>query len=429
MTRYVAYITIEAKTSLKVGSNASDFIQDSPIQKDWNGLPMILGTSIAGVLRKEFEEKIANEIFGDENGSKVIISNALLLDENKKVSENLLLNKSDFLKLFENLPIREHTAIDTKGVAKEHSKFDEEIVFKGSQFKFSIEYIEDDKQIFEHILDKLYQTHFRIGGGSTKGFGSIKIIDIKTRKFDKTNYTQYSSSLNYKLLDNYTKQNTTSRKYTTYTLTLKPDDFFIFGSGFGDEKADNTPVYEKVIDYERGDVTQKQILIPASSIKGAISHRVAYHYNRYLLEKNQNNNKNYDYKKTGEDNEAVKILFGHKKEEKDGKELGQKGKILISDCFESKAKEKVFDHVAIDRFTGGAIEGALFQEKTITYDDKFTVEILLEKDDENIPYQKAIRAFEDTLKDIKNGMLPLGGMTTKGHGIFSGSVEKDGEEL
>ena len=58
MTRFVAHITIEAKTPLKVGSNENDILQDSPIQKDWNNLPMILGTSIAGVLRKEFDQNI-----------------------------------------------------------------------------------------------------------------------------------------------------------------------------------------------------------------------------------------------------------------------------------------------------------------------------------------------------------------------------------
>jgi len=44
-TRYIAHVTLEADTPLKVGSSASDFMKDSPIQKDWNGLPMILGTS------------------------------------------------------------------------------------------------------------------------------------------------------------------------------------------------------------------------------------------------------------------------------------------------------------------------------------------------------------------------------------------------
>ena len=84
---FIAHIIFEAKTALKVGSKNADFLQDSPIQKDWNGLPMILGTSLTGVLRKEFDDEIANEIFGSGDiGSKTIISSALLLDE-KAISD------------------------------------------------------------------------------------------------------------------------------------------------------------------------------------------------------------------------------------------------------------------------------------------------------------------------------------------------------
>ncbi len=38
-------------------------------------------------------------------------------------------------------------------------------------------------------------------------------------------------------------------------------------------------------------------------------------------------------------------------------------------------------------------------------------------------------AFEEALKDITTGMLALGGMTTKGHGIFVGDLFRDGELL
>ncbi|OCR90096.1 RAMP superfamily CRISPR-associated protein, partial [Campylobacter fetus] len=96
----------------------------------------------------KFEDK-TSDIFGKENGSKIIISNALLLDKNAKVCETLLLEKDDFLRLFENLPLREHTAIDEKGVTINGAKFNEEVVFKGSRFKFSIELVEDDKTSFD----------------------------------------------------------------------------------------------------------------------------------------------------------------------------------------------------------------------------------------------------------------------------------------
>jgi len=417
--RHIAHIIIEADTPLKIGSNASDFIQDSPIQKDWNGLPMILGTSIAGVLRKDFNGD-ADDIFGKENGSKVIISNALLLDEKHQVNEELLLEKSDFLKIFDNLPIREHTAINDKGVTRNGAKFDEEIVYKGTKFKFSIELIDDNKSTFEDILNLIASSSFRLGGGSTKGFGKMKIVEIKTDIFDINSYENYSSSLNHTLQTNYDLKEITSNTHTKYTLNIKPDDFFMFGSGFGDEDADMTPVYERIVDYKKGGLSDEMILIPASSIKGAISHRTTYHYN---LQNDRFIGCDGDKKPL----ETIKEIFGEAKQSEEN--LGFKGKALFSDCFASKSDEKVFDHVSIDRFTGGAIDGALFQEKTIADDKKYTIEILLEKDDENIEFQKAIKAFEASLDDICTGMLALGGATTKGHGVFSGTILKDGKVL
>jgi CRISPR/Cas system CSM-associated protein Csm3 (group 7 of RAMP superfamily) len=244
-------------------------------------------------------------------------------------------------------------------------------------------------------------------------------------KSDLNEYLNKTSSLNsnFKWQDfKKDDDNLYKNSYTKYTLTLKPDDFFIFGSGFGDDEADNIPVYEKVVVWEnnRGSFSQEKVLIPASSIKGAIAHRVAFHYNRLNNATIENGNG-----KVGEENEAVVGIFGHKKESKDNKELGKKGKILIGDCFIDNQPTKVFDHVAIDRFTGGAIDGALFQEKTVASDDSFVVEILLDKSVDG----DELEAFEKTLKDISSGMLGLGGMTTKGHGFFSGEVFKDGDRL
>ncbi|MDQ7060880.1 MAG: RAMP superfamily CRISPR-associated protein [Sulfurimonas sp.] len=410
MTRKVAHITLQAVSPLKVGSNASDLIQDSPIQRDFNALPMILGTSIAGVLRKDFKAEKVNDIFGDDNGSKVIFSNALLLDENDKVSEELLLEKSRFLKLFDNLPIREHTAITEKGVAKEHGKFDEEVVYRGTRFKFSIELIENDKESFEEILSLLSSTSFRLGGGSTKGFGKFKIIEIKTDEFDLESYENYSSSLNHLLSKTHKIESVNSSNYIKYSLKIKPDDFFMFGSGFGDSDADMTPVYEQTIDYDKKDLTDKMILIPASSLKGAIAHRTTYHYN---LKKER-------YIGNSDAKESIKEIFGEAKDSK--KEIdGSKGKVIFSDCFLVDNNEsKIFDHVSIDRFTGGAIDGALFQEKTIAQKDELEIEILLHKD--VVGTEK--EAFESALTDITTGMLALGGMTTKGHGVFIGSWSK-----
>lgn len=414
-TRYIAHVTLEADTPLKIGSSASDFMKDSPIQKDWNGLPMILGTSLAGVLRKDFDGD-RDEIFGSENGSKVIFSNLLLLDEKEEVNEGLLLEKSAFLKLFENLPQREHTAITDKGVAKEHSKFDEEVVYKGTRFKFSMEMLED-KNAFDTIIEMLQSPSFRVGGGSTKGFGKFKVLDIAEMVIDSPDkLAKYSSSLNSKIEKGRVGSSTIkSKTHTIYKLNIKPDDFFMFGSGFGDADADQTPVVEKVIDYASKGLSANHILIPASSLKGAIAHRTAYHYNL----------QNELYIGNDEARLVISELFGEAKNSK--KEIdGSKGKVLFSDLFKPDMGEsKVFDHVAIDRFTGGGIDGALFQEKTTAQSDEWEVEMLLEKGVSD----EVIKAFESALDDVCRGMLALGGATTKGHGVFSGEILKDGEVL
>jgi CRISPR/Cas system CSM-associated protein Csm3 (group 7 of RAMP superfamily) len=301
-------------------------------------------------------------------------------------------------------------------VAKEHSKFDEEIVYKGTRFKFSIEMIEDDKKSFDNILNLLLSPSFRFGGGTTKGFGKVNILEIKTQSYTKDTYENYSSSLNHSLSTKYSIKKTEAKKFSTYTLKITPDDFFIFGSGFGDSDADSTPIYEKVIDYQNAKLSNTQILIPASSIKGALAHRTVYHYNLQQKLFIGNN----------EAKATIKELFGEAKNSKEDIE-GSKGKILFSDCFKADNNEtKTFDHVAIDRFTGGAMSGALFQEKTIADDREYEIEILLENKDIDEPY---IKAFESALKDICSGMLPLGGMTTKGHGVFTGELLKDGEKI
>ena len=433
-TRYIAHITLEAQTPLKVGSSDSDFMKDSPIQKDWNGLPMILGTSIAGVLRKDFEGN-DDEVFGKEFGSKVIFSNALLVDENGKVNEGLLLEKTPFLELFDNLPQREHTAITEKGVAKEHSKFDEEVVYKGTQFKFALEMLEDESS-FKQLLAMLQSPAFRLGGGSTKGFGKFKVLEILTQTLETPQaLANYSISLNSTEGSRVDLSTTNEAKnHSIYKLNIAPDDFFMFGSGFGDDDADQIPVVEKIIDYKAKGLSKNHILIPATSIKGALSHRTAFHYNKKMLEEKK------DHTQIAENNDAVKAIFGHKKELAEDKktELGQKGRILIADCFKEENKEstKVFDHVAIDRFTGCGLDGALFQEKTTAQEDEWEVEILLEhnkenknlsdeeKKEEKNKYQKAVKAFESTLDDVCSGMLPLGGATTKGHGVFTGTWSK-----
>ncbi len=313
--------------------------------------------------------------------------------------------------------------ITDKGVADKDNrgKFDEEVVYKGTRFKFRLELIgnEEDAGTWETLLANIDNRIFRLGGGTTRGFGDIRVLhehsSFEIFNIADEKYRNSTASLN-ETYDKPLPKNSGEMEYTHYHLHLQPDDFSIFGSGFGDDDADMTPVYEQVVDYDKGRLSEEKILIPASSIKGAVAHRTAYHYNKLkgrTIEKGDG--------RVGEENEAVNAIFGEKKDENRGK----KGIVLMSDCFLKKADEKVFDHVAIDRFTGGAIESALFQEKTVAGVDRFGIDIYLKPIDD----KESVEAFEKALGDICTGLLPLGGSVTKGHGVFHGELLRNGEKI
>jgi len=437
--RYVASIVIEADTPLRTGGNKEDLLLDAPVLRDYNELPMILGTSIAGALRAEYGEYAddVDGLFGFQEGergagSRVVVSNAHLIDEKGEAVESLRLEKSGFLKLFETLPVREHVRIGHRGVAEHHGKFDEELCYKGTRWRFELELIgsEGDEREWNRLLTLLSLPTFRLGAGTRRGYGKLKIVSIHSALFDIRDeaYARKSASLNDVVGEKWTKPEALEKAFDRYEITLKPDDFFMFGSGLEDEDADMTPVKEPVIEWrEMHDpkLSEEYILVPASSIKGALSHRTAFYFNMSqgiwaedVIPGGEEENH------TGESNRAVGELFGRAKGKED---KGRKGRIILSDIFIQKWEEKVFDHVKIDRFTGGAKDGALFQEKVVATDEVLKMEIVVERL-QKIP-DEYTEAFERALLDLVEGRLPLGGNSNRGHGIFRGEISKNGEEL
>jgi len=237
------------------------------------------------------------------------------------------------------------------------------------------------------------------------------------------------------------------------------DSFFHFGAGFGDEEVDNINYTEFVLDWDSDQLEAEypfveKFVIPGTSIKGALAHRTSFHYNKengnfvenlieqretntessmdlsgykleetteglerqkkelkaYLksLEIEQQNNALFD-KVVGSNNEGVKSLFGKAKTSE--VDTGTSGSIIIKDIYLPIATpQTIFYHNKIDRYTGGTIDSALFSERVLSID-----EISL-----CIKYKEGIdlKYFEMALTDLKMGMLPLGGLVNKGHGVF-----------
>lgn len=472
---YIARILLEAETILSIGSDSLHYDQDQPVDKDWNNLPYIPATTITGFLRK----CIPNEsLFGDEknnnnnvqtNGSNFICSDALLhngsgvLEElvpKLELEEKEVVENDKFYYRYLNLPLRQHTAINHLGSADDGSKFDNEFVYKGSRFLLEIS-LEVDKKCedeWKEILNSFYRNDFYLGAGETNNYGLLSVVEINHNCFDlttqkgKNNYLNFDVSLNNKEgLEKYELEDDIEKEYNEEEITFSgKNSFFHFGAGIGDGDVDDANYTEIVVVWENNKPNfVTNYVIPGTSIKGALAHRVAFHYNnekeisvesilekalasfeleplpntieelelqKQELEKQLAQLKEIDAKKlfqpyVGSNNNGVKTIFGSAKNTTT--EEGQMGSIIVEDTYLNKEdyNEIVFNHNKIDRFTGGTINSALFNEKVLEIP-----EVTFKFKYKNNVWE--IDALKNAITDLENGLLPIGGKVNKGHGIL-----------
>ncbi|WP_288801207.1 RAMP superfamily CRISPR-associated protein [uncultured Fibrobacter sp.] len=462
--RILARVVLQAETPIIIGCGEKNGFTDSLIQKDVNGLPYIPASSIAGCLRHAIApgvgKDVENAMFGfqksgEGEGSRFIFTDGRMVSSDGLVVDGLHsidFEGDAFYAHFAKLPIRDHVRISHKGAAEKGGKFDEEVVFKGTRFCFEVEFLpatDADVNYMELVLQQLSMSCFRIGGGTRSGFGKVKVVELcklKLNLHDEEDFARYankSSDLSdpvgfWKAVPRANLKSVDSEGWTVYQLNLKAADFFLFGSGTGDDEVDICNAMGTQIEWRDGKpcFSENLVLIPGSSVKGAISHRVAFIYNKLKgitaeqIKADADANgvtfqeKALEY--TGDNNLAVRTLFGSQK-------IGNisRGSVLISDVMRkgrTGKPTKIMNHVSVDRFTGGAVEGALFSEKPWASDKElFNLELAVENS--AIQEELVKKAFESTLKEIASGVLPLGGGVNRGNGVFKGEVKRNGEVI
>lgn len=490
--RYLARIIIEAKSPLSIQTGEKGLHTDDQISKDWNGLPIIPGTSLMGVLKHRLEKTVnenyltdalggAHTVIEDKKakivniGSRLTISDALLCGHKHQVFTQATYDfgeSTSYFNSFSSLPIRDRVRMNERGVSDSEGsgKFEEELIFAGTRFKMEIELMgtEDDKDFWKEIFS-LIQTEWRIGGGTRNGYGLIAIVDIEERiydlKKDITDYIQQPADLNVSIKGATTIEEVQvlfEEGWTRYEADIAPADlYFHFGSGTGNQHTDNTPKKERIVLWNENiptlDATGDRYLIPAASVKGALAHRAVYFYNQLknntieqsiqqLLQLKQqqiiadmqskgiaietitetdlqpylkNFAKEVRSLYTDDNCPAKKALFGYAKQE-GVQEEGQIGNVIVHNVYlkHEEVTTHLFDHVKIDTFSGAAFEGALFNEEVIQHPNRFRLKVQVKNEVD----AKSKAALELALFSLTEGGLPLGGMTTKGHGAFAGDL-------
>jgi CRISPR/Cas system CSM-associated protein Csm3 (group 7 of RAMP superfamily) len=463
---YIARLVLETCTPLSIATGRTDGIADNLIVRDANGLPAIPGSSLAGVLRHLYQhlndEDQTNQLFGSGkqslddkepstedqetgNPSFVHVSWGCLHDQNDKPVEGLLdpddprWQDDKIIKdALQTTPIRrDHVKLNHRGVtdAKKQGKFERSSLTTGHRFSVELSLWSDDENDsrWEKLLNLLQRPDFRLGGGTRRGLGKLKMVRCHTGKFnlvDKGEFNQFSELTQSLAETRHLNELKPSEPVSQISLNLTPLEGYRFGGGveplLKNSQANLLTVTEPCIEWEneQGALTQKRVVIPASGVKGALSHRVAYYYNA-LNEIFAEKYAEEIEKHVGENNEAVRALFGYIEENQDKTkpDIAQIGSLIFDDVYQQASQIVEYMHNGVDRFTGGVREGVLFSEEVITDTQSFPLNITIANEEGIKP--EIWKALRLALNDIAEGRLALG--AGRGHGYFSAEW-KNGEQ-
>jgi CRISPR/Cas system CSM-associated protein Csm3 (group 7 of RAMP superfamily) len=454
----IMHVAVEALTPISIGSGRLSGFEDSPVTLDVYGLPTIPGTSLSGVLRSLYPQDddgivSADELFGFAGrasetetpswASLLEISNGFIHDSRNRACVSPSIGADGKLadRLLEDLrrayiespPIRTRVRINEKGVAdaEKSGLFDRTIVPRGTRFTFEVCACFDKTRpdlanaTWKRLIGVIQSSTFRIGGATRTGLGALNLVGLGEWEFDLSSpaeferYRQIAPKL--QRFDAALQPKIGQLKLTE-TIRLNAVDYWRIGnssravpSGLDHEDADLAPYTESCWVWDGSEAKSEEfLLVPASSIKGALRHRTAFHYNRLVGRFIDLSAPPSDMPGT-DGNPAVISLFGNIKD----KHGGKRGRLLLNDAFiplSRRPKLQTLVHNSVDRFTGGVRGGALFGEQMIWKEGfDFTWSIIEGTDEMD---HLADQAFLMAVDDLAHQRLSLGAAGGRGHGLM-----------
>ncbi|SDZ39572.1 CRISPR/Cas system CSM-associated protein Csm3, group 7 of RAMP superfamily [Evansella caseinilytica] len=413
------YIRIDGKLAspLLSGSGHNEKT-DHDILRDREGRPVVPGSSLAGAflhqLRLLFPEEELKKLFGTSIRQSRLIVYDMTLNEWKPIT-------------------RDGVKLDQYKTAVDQEKYDLEAVDRGASYTIRLEWIvrqgtaqsqEKEAQWLYHLIDGLAEGSITIGAKSHRGFGKLTVAGVEYKHFnhrDKEESRKWLSWI-WDDLGNGHKWNpgksqlhiprspfcTKAERSLTVPLTI----------------SNTLMIRSYIVDIEEQQIEYQQLrsgsdgqlpVIPGSSWAGALRARLLTLLQSFFPTE----------KKKLED--IVDELFGTSGDKKDSLKASR---LIVEESVVKESKKLPVTRNAIDRFTGGTIDGALFSAETSV--GGYTELVLRWRSVESeLPFDAICGMLLWVIYDLQEGLLAVGGETAIGRGIFksNGAIRLDGKEL
>lgn len=410
---------------LLIGSG-EDERTDMDIIRNAEEKPFIPATSLAGVLRHFLRDHLADENHDEQSIIKT------LFGKTEKDSTLSLLMISDMLlqdSIFHQVTVRDGLKIDyaTRTVGKHKGKDDEtsggakydyEVIDPDATFDLKMELVirESNRpeiaQIYDaaaFLLKHLEEGNLRVGAKTRRGMGQIKLKDTAILKLDMKAAEDVETWLSFDLSQWNFQPNIDITGLATNTLTFLAPPCFTLSTHF-------TIPYSILIRHYNIDpagddsahlMSNGKYVIPGTSWNGAL--RQAIYTQLQTLTGD---------KKRGE--EILSGMFGTispvahvEKKEK----TAHASRIMIAESIIENEQAMSYTRNKVDRFTGGVVDSALFTEKPV-YRGAVSLQVTLKNPKE---WEKGLLLL--ALKDIANGIQPVGGAANIGRGVLQAGYD------
>lgn len=402
--------TLTNESPLLIGRGSGDAV-DIEVMRLPDGKPYIPASSIAGCLRSFSSGQ--DGYFWGRTGRN---------DKNGKSEQHPLQSHVRFDDLIpeasskpEDVVMRDGVKIDHRtGTAEDKKKYDYQVVEPGVSFPFCAEItlrasMEDDLEAFiKGVKASLESPHFRIGANTNTGFGKVTCTDFQGFHFQFPGHAEAwfeylekgSISISEMPIEIEPEQLGKGSFSIEATFRLK-SSLMIGAYGIKGNEPDKSQLKSR-----------DRHVLPGKSIRGAIRHRAVKIWNTL-----------------GKPLSQIDDLFGFVSED----EKDQKRSRLRVEEFrfqENEVTPMVQNRIRIDRFTGGVIDGALFNSEPVWTKGAEQIKLTFTILKDATPDEKKLLLL--LLKDLWLEDLAIGGEKNVGRGILTGlraEVWNDGQKF